>query len=318
VIGADDVAAAAGRLEGVTVRTPVLRCPPLDEATGTSALLKGDHVQRTGSFKLRGAWNAVAQLDDDARSRGVVTASSGNFAQALALSAKLAGIPATILMPTDAPPNKVELTRSHGANVVFYDRYADDREARSAALVADTGGTFVHPYDDDHVMAGQGTAALELIEDAGALDVLIVPVGGGGLISGCATIAVARSPGVRVIGVEPAAGDDVRRSLERGVRVTIDVPRTIADGQQTTSPGVRNFPVIQAHVAEVVTVTDEEIVAAMRMLRDGAGAVVEPSGATATAALLAGRVALDNRARVGVILSGGNITPERFASLVDQ
>jgi threonine dehydratase len=318
VIGAADVVAAAGRLEGVTVRTPVLRCPPLDDASEAIALLKGDHLQRTGSFKLRGAWNAVSMLDDDARARGVVTASSGNFAQALALSAKLAGVPATILMPADAPPNKVELTRSHGADIVFYDRYTDDREARAAALVADTGGTFVHPYDDEHVMAGQGTAALELIEDEGALDVLIVPVGGGGLISGCATIAVDRSPGVRVIGVEPAEGDDVRQSLEQGVRVTIEVPRTIADGQQTTSPGVHNFPVIQALVSEIVTVTDDEIVAAMRMLRDGAGAVVEPSGATAAAALLAGRIAVAPGARVGIILSGGNVLPERFAALLGE
>jgi threonine dehydratase len=241
--------------------------------------------------------------------------SSGNHAQAVALAARLHEIPAVILMPEDAPAGKLAATRGYGAEVVLFDRYAVDREALLASLVAERGLTPIHPYDDYDVMAGQGTAALELIEDAGPLDVLLVCVGGGGLLSGCATATRALSPDTRIVGVEPEAGDDFVRSLAAGERVRIDVPRTIADGQQLPIPGELTFPVVQRLVDEVVTVSDAEIVAAMRLLFERAKTVTEPSGACAFAALLAGRVEAAGL-RVGVTLSGGNVTAARFAELV--
>jgi threo-3-hydroxy-L-aspartate ammonia-lyase len=315
VIGLDDVRAAARRIEGAAHRTPVLTSRALDAATGARVFLKAENLQRAGAFKFRGAFNAVAALHPGERGRGVATVSSGNHAQALALAAALHDVPATILMPEDAPPGKLAATLEYGANVVAFDRYAEDREALLAALVADRGFVPIHPYDDPDVMAGQGTVALELLEQAGPLDLLLVCVGGGGLIAGCATAAAGVSPETRVIGVEPEAGDDTRRSLAAGERVRIPVPRTIADGQQLPIPGELTFEVTRRLVSEVVTATDEEIVSAMRLLFERLKTVAEPSGACAVAALLAGRVDAAGL-RVGVTISGGNVDAERFARLV--
>jgi threonine dehydratase len=313
MISLDDVRAAARRIDGVAHRTPVLTSRALDEAAGATVLLKAENLQRAGAFKFRGAYNAVAWLSDAERERGVATVSSGNHAQALALAARLHATRAVILMPDDAPAGKVAATEGHGAEVIRFDRYGQDREELLAALVAERGLAPVHPYDDERVMAGQGTVALELIEDAGPLDLLLVPVGGGGLVSGCVTAAKGVLDGVRVIGVEPEAGDDVKRSLEAGERVRIGVPRTIADGQQLPTPGERPFEVIRERVDEVVLASDADILDAMRFLFERVKTVAEPSGACALAALLAGRA---HGERVGVVISGGNVTAERFAALM--
>ena len=317
MIGFEDVEAAARRIEGVAHRTPVLTSRQLDEATGAQVFLKAENLQRIGAFKFRGAYNAVASLSDEERAAGVATASSGNHAQALALAAALQGARATILMPEDAPANKLAATRGYGAEVIPFDRYASDREQLLAELVAERGAIPVHPYDDPRVMAGQGTVAKELLEQAGPLDLLLVCVGGGGLISGCATAVAALAPDTRVIGVEPEAGDDTRQSLAAGERVRIPVPRTIADGQQLPIPGELTFPVVQRLVSEIAVASDAEIVAAMRFLFERMKTVAEPSGACALAALLAGRVEARGL-RVGVTLSGGNVDAERFARLLAQ
>ncbi len=311
MIELDDVRRAAARLQGVAHRTPVVTSRTLDARTGATVRLKPENLQRVGAFKFRGAYNTVAQLDSP---RGVVTASSGNHAQALALSAALHELPATILMPADAPASKAAATQGYGARIVRYDRYADDREALTAELAEREGLEIVHPYDDDRIMAGQGTATLELIEDAGPLDLLLVPVGGGGLISGSATAATGLCPDCRVVGVEPEVGDDVARSLAAGERVAVPVAPTIADGQQLETPGARTFPVIRERVAAVVTVSDAEIVAAMRFAFERLKLVLEPSGASALAALLHGRVDAAGQ-RTGVILSGGNVDVARFREL---
>ena len=311
-----DVQAAAGRLDGVATRTPVLTSRTLDERVGGSVFLKAEPFQRSGAFKFRGAYNRLAQLTDAEREAGVVAFSSGNHAQAVALAARLLGVPATILMPTDAPPAKLAATRGYGAEVVLFDRYTEDREALGRAMGAERGLTLVPPFDDERIMAGQGTAALELLADVPDLDVLVAPVGGGGLLSGCAVVAKAQPSPLRVVGVEPAAGDDVKRSLETGERVTIDVPQTIADGQQTTAPGVVTFPVLQANVDEIVLVTDGELVDAMAFCFDRLKLVTEPSGACGVAALLARHVAGVEGRGVGVIVSGGNVGSARFAELV--
>ena len=302
-----DVEAAAHRLEGVAHRTPVFTSRTLDERVGASVYLKAESFQRGGAFKFRGAYNAVSQTEAD----GVAAFSSGNHAQAVALAARLTGRRAVILMPLDAPPAKVEATRGYGAEVVTYDRYTEDREALGRALALERGLALVPPYDDPLVMAGQGTAALELLEETGGLDRLVVPVGGGGLIAGTATAA---DGAAQVFGVEPEAGDDTRRSLEGGERLAIDVPRTIADGLQATSPGRLTFEVNRERVDGIVTVSDEEIVAAMAFLFDRMKLVTEPSGAAGVAALLHGRV--DAGGRIGVIVSGGNVGLARFAQLV--
>jgi threonine dehydratase len=316
LISLDDVLAASQRLEGVAHRTPVLTSRSLDEATGASrVLLKAENLQRVGAFKFRGAYNAVASLSAAERSRGVATVSSGNHAQALSLAARLHETRAVILMPEDAPEGKVAATRGYGAEVIRFDRYSEDREALLADLVSERGLVPIHPYDDERVMAGQGTVALELIEDAGPLDLLLVCVGGGGLISGCATAAAGLSPDTRVIGVEPEVGDDFQRSLAAGERVRIPVRPTIADGQQLPTPGVLTFPVVQERVDSIVTVSDDEILAAMRFLFERMKTVAEPSGASALAALLAGKVDASGT-RVGVTISGGNVTAERFAELL--
>jgi threonine dehydratase len=311
VIDLDDVRRAAARLEGVAHRTPVITSRTLDARTGAQVRLKPENLQRVGAFKFRGAYNTVASLD---RPRGVVTASSGNHAQALALSAALHNLPATILMPEDAPASKAAATEEYGARIVRFDRYSADREALMAELAEREGLEIVHPYDDERIMAGQGTATLELIEDGGELELLLVPVGGGGLIAGAATAATALCPGCAVVGVEPEVGDDTARSLAAGERVVVPVGRTIADGQQLDTPGARTFPVIRERVSAVVTVTDAEIVAAMRFAFERLKLVLEPSGASALAALLHGKVDAGGR-RTGVILSGGNVDVSRFREL---
>jgi threo-3-hydroxy-L-aspartate ammonia-lyase len=321
VIGLDDVRRAAARLDGVAHRTPVVSSRTLDaRLRARRVLLKAETFQRGGAFKFRGAYNAVSSLDRDGRARGVCTASSGNHAQAVALSASLCGTRAVILMPRDAPAIKREATEGYGAEVISFDRYRDDREQLMRDLAFDRGLNLVHPYDNPRVMAGQGTVALELLDQAGELepggelDTIVVPVGGGGLISGCATVTKALLPDARVVGVEPRASDDVARSLASGRREHVTVGPTIADGQQTSAPGELTWPVIQELVDEVVTVSDEQIVQAMRWLFQRCKLVVEPSGACALAALLAGTVPVDGE-RVGVVLSGGNIGVDGFASI---
>jgi threonine dehydratase len=311
-LGLVDVRSAATRLEGIVHRTPMVTSRTLDLRVGGRLYLKAEMLQRVGAFKFRGAFNAVAMLDAAARARGVCTASSGNHAQALALACALRGVSATILMPADAPRLKRAATEGYGAEVITFDRYGEDREALLGALAHERGAEIVHPYDDPRVMAGQGTVALELVEQAGELDVIVVPVGGGGLISGCATVVRALCPSARIVGVEPEAGDDVVRSLADGVRREVAVTPTIADGQQTPTPGEQTWPVIQALIDAVVTVTDDEILATMRTCFELLKLVVEPSGATALAAVLHGHVPVAGM-RVGVVLSGGNADPAVFA-----
>ena len=313
----DDVRTAAERLSGVAHRTPVFTSRTLDVHTGATAFLKAECLQRGGAFKFRGAYNMISSLGPDERAAGVVAYSSGNHAQAVSLAARIVGASATILMPIDTPAAKLDATRGYGAEVVTYDRYREDREALGAALAGERGLVLVPPYEHPLVMAGQGTSALELLEQAPDLDVLLVPVGGGGLIAGCATAAKAIRPGIRVIGVEPEAGDDTRRSLEAGERVRIPVPRTIADGQQAETPGELTFAINRELVDAVELVSDAEIVAGMRFAFDRLKVVLEPSGATALAALLAGRVQLPGE-RVGVVLSGGNVGADRFAQLLAE
>jgi threonine dehydratase len=318
VITLDDVHAAAARLAGVAHPTPVLRSRTLDARTGASVHLKAECLQRGGAFKFRGAYNMISTLSEDARRRGVVAYSSGNHAQAVAIASGLLGSHATILMPADTPPAKMEATRGYGAEVVTYDRYTQDREALGAALAEERGGlALVPPYEHPAVIAGQGTAALELFRDVPDVDLLVVPVGGGGLIAGCATAAKALRPGVRVVGVEPEAGDDTRRSLAAGERVRIETPRTIADGQQADIPGRLTFEVNRRLVDAVEVVSDAEILAAMAFLFDRMKLVAEPSGASALAALLAGRIDAAG-SRVGVIVSGGNVGVARFCELLGR
>jgi len=311
----DDVRRAATRLDGVAHHTPVLTSRTLDGLVAAEVHLKAEGLQRAGAFKFRGAYNTISSLTEDELARGVCAGSSGNHAQAVALAARLCGTRATILMPRDAPAGKRAATAGYGAEIVEYDRYGEDRDELVAALAARSGFAIVHAYDDPRIMAGAGTAALELLEDVGPLDLLLVPVGGGGLISGCATVVKALSPATRVVGVEPLASDDVARSKASGRRERVTVGRTIADGQQLPTPGVHTWRVIDTLVDDVVTVSDEQIVSAMRLLFERLKVVAEPSGASALAALLAG-AQHEAGSRVGVILSGANIDAARFASLV--
>ena len=310
-----DVEAAARRLEGVAHRTPVLTSRTLDDVLGAQAFLKAENLQRMGAFKFRGGYNAVNSLTDAQRARGVVAFSSGNHAQAVALAARLHGCRATIVMPHDAPALKLQATRGYGAEVVVYDRYKEDRAAIAARLVQEQGANLIPPFDDLRVMAGQGTAALELVQDVGALDALIVCAGGGGFLSGCAVAAHHLLPGIRIFGAEPQRGDDMRRSLKEGRIVSIEVPRTICDGQQTTAVGKHPFEVIQALVEDVLTVPDPVVVEAMRFAFERLKVVLEPSGACALAALMHHRDRFRGL-RVGVTLSGGNIGADRFVALL--
>ena len=315
MIELEDVQAAAERLLGVANRTPVLTSRTLDGVVGAAVHVKAECFQRGGAFKFRGAFNKIAALPDDARARGVLAYSSGNHAQAVAIAAGLLGTSATILMPEDAPLAKLDATRGYGAEIVTYDRWTDSREEMGSRLAEARGLALVKPYDDPLVMAGQGTTALELLEDVAGLELLVVPVGGGGLIAGCATAAKALLPAIRVVGVEPEAGDDTRRSLAANERVRIDVPRTIADGLQAAEPGELTFEVNRRRVDEIVTVTDAEILDAMAFLFDRLKVVSEPSGAVGVAALLAGRLDVAG-VRTGVVVSGGNVGVARFAELL--
>ncbi|HKI92405.1 MAG TPA: pyridoxal-phosphate dependent enzyme [Gaiellaceae bacterium] len=315
MIELDDVRAAAQRLAGVAHRTPVLTSRTLNERTGAEVHVKAESFQRGGAFKFRGAYNKISSLPPEELARGVFAFSSGNHAQAVAIAAAELGTHATILMPEDAPAAKVEATRDYGAEIVTYDRFVENREVLGERLAGEHGLELVRPYDDPLVMAGQGTTALELLEDAPGLDILVVPVGGGGLMAGCATVAKSLHPEIRVVGVEPEAGDDTRRSLAAGERVQIDVPRTIADGLQADRPGELTFEVNRRRVDEIVPVSDAEIVAAIAFLLDRMKLVVEPSGAVGVAALLTGRI--DARGRsVGVVISGGNVGAARLAELL--
>ena len=319
-IGFADVAAAAERLRGVAHRTPVLTSRTADARTGASVFFKCENFQRMGAFKFRGAYNALAKLSAEQRAKGVLAYSSGNHAQAIALAARLLGMPSVLVMPHDTPAGKLAATLGYqhgvpGSGIVRYDRYAEDREAIGRRLAAERGMTLVPPFDHPDVMAGQGTAALELIEEAGTLDLLLVCVGGGGLLSGCATAAHGTTPGIEVIGVEPEAGNDVQLSLARGEIVTIGTPRTIADGAQTQAPGTLTFPVIRKLVGRLVTVTDAQLVETMRFFAERMKLVVEPTGCLAAAALLHGVVRAAGK-RVGVIVSGGNVDPGRYAELL--
>ena len=317
MITVDDVRVAAARLDGVAHRTPVLHSRTLDAATGATVHLKAECLQRGGAFKFRGAYNMISALPAEARRRGVAAYSSGNHAQAVAIAAGMLGSTAVILMPQDTPAAKLDATRGYGAEIVTYDRYREDREALGAALAAERGLTLVPPYEHPAVMAGQGTAALELLEEVPGLDLLLAPVGGGGLIAGCATAAKALVPGIRVVGIEPKAGDDTRRSLAAGERVRIETPRTIADGQQADIPGELTFSVNARLLDGVELVSDGDILAAMTFLFDRMKLVTEPSGASAVAALLAGRVHAPG-ARIGVVVSGGNVGVARFCELLGR
>ncbi|MET9666596.1 pyridoxal-phosphate dependent enzyme [Streptomyces sp. NPDC006475] len=310
----DDVRDAAARIEGVAHRTPVVHSRTLDALVGAEVFLKCENFQRIGAFKFRGAYNAASRLTPDQLSRGIAAYSSGNHAQAVALAARELGTTAVILMPEDTPQSKTDAAVGYGAQIVTYDRYTGDRVAIGNALAAERGLALVPPYEHPHVIAGQGTAALELMDEVGELGALVVPVGGGGLIAGSATAAKGVHPRTRVIGVEPEAGDDTKRSLEAGTRVAIPVPRTIADGQAAETPGELTFSVNRRLVDGIALVSDDEICEAMRFAFERLKIVLEPSGATALAALLAG--AVDRLpGRVGLILSGGNISTRRFAEL---
>ena len=309
----DDVAAAAHTLAGIAHRTPVLTSRTVDARTGASVFFKCENLQRGGAFKFRGAYNALARLSMEQKRRGVVAYSSGNHAQAVALAGKLLGIAAVIVMPDDAPAVKAEGARGYGAEVVRYNRERDSREAIADEFARSRGMSVIPPFDHPHVVAGQGTAAQELIEDAGPLDYLLVPCGGGGLLTGSAIAASQLSPGVKVIGIEPAAGDDVTRSFRTGTIQSVHNPQTIADGARTSAPGEVTFPLLLRHVHDMQTVTDEELLRSMFYLWERMKIVVEPTGALGAAALLEGKFDARGK-RVGVILSGGNVDFKQLAA----
>ncbi|MGE0873682.1 MAG: threo-3-hydroxy-L-aspartate ammonia-lyase [Burkholderiales bacterium] len=306
LVSYDDVARAHERIAPHAHRTPVMRSSTIDAITGAQVFFKPENLQRMGAFKFRGGINALSQLDDDARRRGVLAYSSGNHAQAVALAGRMLGVRATIVMPANAPRVKLEATRGYGAEVITYDPQSEDREALSARIAAERGLAVIPPYDHPHVVAGQGTAAKELIEDAGALDMLLVPCGGGGLLSGCAIAASALSPGCRTIGVEPVAGDDATRSFHTKTLQRVHNPDTIADGVRTPSLGRVTFPLVLRYVSDMVTVDDAALLRAMFFLWERMKLVVEPTGALPACALLEDRVQARGL-RVGVILSGGNV-----------
>jgi threonine dehydratase len=311
----DDVLAAAHRLEGHAHRTPVLRSRTANAEFGAELFFKCENFQRMGAFKFRGAFNALAKLPEPQRRAGVVAFSSGNHAQAVALAARILGMPATIVMPQDAPAAKLAATRGYGGEVILYDRYRDDREAIGRDLAERHGLALIPPYDHADVIAGQGTAALELIDDAGPLDALFVCVGGGGLLAGSALAMRARSPQGKVFGVEPEAGNDGQRSFRSGAIVRIETPKTIADGAQTQSLGAIPFQIIRRDVDDMLTVSDPQLVDAMRFFAERMKMVVEPTGGLGFAAARAAKADLKGR-RVGVIISGGNVDLARFCALV--
>jgi threonine dehydratase len=314
----DDVREAARRLKGHIHRTPVITSRSFDEASGHRVFFKCENLQRAGAFKIRGALNKLLTLTDEERKRGVVGFSSGNHAQGVALAARLTGASAIILMPTDAPASKVAATRGYGAEVVFYDRQSEDREARAKDLVAKTGRALVPPYDDPAIMAGQGTAALELLEEVADLDALLTPMGGGGLMAGCSTVATSLRPSMKIYGVEADTANDTYLSFKKGERVSIAPPPTIADGIRNLSPGALTFPINKRTLTDVLLVSDKEIEEAVRFLLLRAKILVEPTGAVPAAALLAGRLPMPKGSRVGVVLSGGNIDPALLADILSR
>jgi threo-3-hydroxy-L-aspartate ammonia-lyase len=301
-----DVEAAATRLAGKANRTPVLTSRTVNANTGAQVFFKAENFQRGGAFKFRGAYNALSQLSAEQKARGVVTYSSGNHAQAVALAAKLLDIRATIVMPQDAPAIKLAATRGYGADVILYDKQHTTREALAQKMVAETGGTMIPPFDHRDVIAGQGTAAKELIEEVGQLDYLLVCCGGGGLLSGCAIAADALSPHCKVIGVEPEAGDDAARSFKSKTLQTVHNPDTIADGARTASLGALTFPLVMRYAYDIITVRDQELIAAMRFFLERMKIVVEPTGALASAALFSGKINAPGT-KIGVMISGGNV-----------
>ena len=302
----EDVKVAASRIAGEAHRTPVLTSRAANAKIGGELFFKAENLQRAGAFKFRGAYNAVSALSPEARRKGVVAFSSGNHAQALAYAATLLDAPSVIVMPKDAPEIKVAATRAYGAEVVFFDRYKDDREAMARGISEERGMTMIPPFDHPDIIAGQGTAALELIDEVGQLDILIAPLGGGGLLAGCALSAKALAPGCRVIGVEPEAGNDGQQSLQKGEVVRIAPPKSIADGALTTYIGDHNFPILQAKVDGIVTVSDAQLVSTMRFFAERMKLIVEPTGCLAAAAALNGVVDCAGK-RVGIVLSGGNV-----------
>ncbi|EYF08461.1 threo-3-hydroxy-L-aspartate ammonia-lyase [Chondromyces apiculatus] len=302
----DDIVSAARQIEGVAHRTPVVTSRTLDARLGATVRLKCENLQRMGAFKFRGAYNALSRLDDVARARGVIAYSSGNHAQAVALAGRLLGLATTIVMPSDAPAVKRRATEGYGARVVIYDPRTERREDVARRIAGDRGPALIPPFDHPHVIAGQGTAAKELFDEVGPLDLLLVPCGGGGLLSGSALAARALSPGCRVIGVEPEAGDDATRSFRTGVLCAVDNPVTIADGARTPSLGKLTFPLVRRHVDDMVTVSDEALLHALRFVWERLKLVVEPTAVLGLAAALQGKIDVAGR-RVGVILSGGNV-----------
>ncbi|MFP4228328.1 MAG: threo-3-hydroxy-L-aspartate ammonia-lyase [Salinivenus sp.] len=313
----DDVAAAARRLDGVAHRTPVMTSRTVDDRTGATVFFKCENFQRTGAFKIRGGFNAVAQLSDDEKARGVITYSSGNHAQAIALAGRTLGVDATIVMPENAPQVKLDATRGYGAEIVTYDPATTARETLGQQIAEERGLTLIPPYDHPDVVAGQGTVGDELFEQVDGLDRLLVCCGGGGLLSGCALSARHHAPDCTVVGVEPAAGDDATRSFHSGTLQTVENPDTIADGARTPYLGDVTFPLVLEYVDDMVTVTDDALVRAMHLLWERMKIVVEPTGALGAAALLDGVVSAPDE-RVGVVISGGNVDLGRAAALFEQ
>lgn len=310
----DDVVAAARRIEGHAHRTPVMGSATLQQESGAAFHFKCENFQRVGAFKFRGAFNALSRFDERQRKAGVIAFSSGNHAQAIALSAKLLGMPAAIVMPSDAPAGKLAATRGYGADVIIYDRYADDRDAIGRTLAQERGATLIPPFDHPDIVAGQGTAAKELFEEVGPLDALFVCMGGGGLLAGSALAARALSPGCKVFGVEPEAGNDGQQSLRAGRIVKIATPTTIADGAQTQAPGDITFAIIRDLVDDILTVSDAELVDGMRFLATRMKMIVEPTGCLGFAAARKMASSFAGR-RIGVIISGGNVDLDRFCQL---
>ncbi|MFV8797314.1 threo-3-hydroxy-L-aspartate ammonia-lyase [Yersinia sp. LJYL362] len=313
----DDIVQAHQRITGFALKTPVLTSSTANEQTGAQLFFKCENFQHMGAFKFRGAYNALVKLSAQQQAKGVIAFSSGNHAQAIALSARKLGIRAVIVMPKDAPAAKIAATRGYGGEVVLYDRYLEDREAISNKLAQEQGLSLIPPYDHPDVMAGQGTAAKELFEEVGELDVLLVPLGGGGLLSGCATVAKALYPNCQVIGVEPAAGNDGQQSFRSGKIVKIETPVTIADGAQTQALGHYTFPVIQERVDNILTATDDQLISAMKFFTSRMKIVVEPTGCLGAAVAFGDQLDLHGK-RVGVIISGGNVDLTRLAHFIDK
>ncbi|MEH6676300.1 threonine ammonia-lyase [Phenylobacterium sp.] len=316
-----DIEAAAGRIRGLAIETPLIESPALNERMGLRVLLKAETLQRVGAFKFRGAYNRLVQLGPEERARGVVAFSSGNHAQGVALAARLLGVPALIVMPKDAPAVKVAATKGYGAEVRFYDRLTDSREAIAAKIAQERGAVVVPAFDDPHIIAGQGTVGLELVAQARAagatLDVVAAPISGGGLLAGLATAVKALSPQTAMVGVEPEGFDDTLKSLQAGARQTFKpTGRSLCDSLESPAPGELTFPVMQQTVANVALVSDREITEAMRYAFSTLKLVVEPGGVAALAALLAGKIDIAGKASIALVLSGGNVDPEQFAQVI--